>query len=1098
MLIEKAIPTNDLWFYNGCIGEDPFNPILNGWFPGGGFIPNGLSNSDEPCNISKAHLFKNKTKRFPDIYTSMGVEPGDLEFFTEEDIENLIGNLTGPGVTGSIKDLCGNCEDAVLMQQFLRPLLSLPEGFYNLQGQHPDGGDFYSGGIIPMFGGNDIVNVDISGPISQRHITVLPSNAKDSCHIQILSGPVFPYAAAGNTDDFTNTNSAEYLNPVDTCYSITCMDRIEDGQSDDGDGDGVVDEIRYRAQIEGTLDGELVYMDAIITTSCFYCEDSPPPCEMTDCAFSVVDMLNELIGNQRFSPEQLPIIKSKNKVNKPKCLSRNPFAFYYWVSSWDSNTNVLTGKVRSKAIDSEGCTFSFKLPTDLDPNQFGYITGFKMNEDHMDANGEIRSMTLTVTDVNSVKHEVEMTLDCGLMGICCVESDQGGGGGGQPNASIQRQKPLTKATDKTKKNKNRIFKKRSNITPKNKKSDVVEIGDESIIKQDFWNEITWPNPCERCQQQERESDPSWPEYIRGNTYCCTSPFCSGFDPSPEGELIPDCEDNLEDQAAWLVENLVQDSLERLVMLTKRAYMRKCLEALDTFTIEYENAEHHFTLYYYDQAGNLTSTVPPNGTFDYEANEHITLDAAATAQVQEAREGNGSFPTNPNYSQWATQYKYTSFNQIKEQELPDHGGVDDYGIPVDSISKYFYDKFGRIIFSQNPQQKEDNEYSYTLYDVLSRPHESGKLAFQSSVDFLQQWGTWPLYANYFVNHPDAEKQEIVKTYYDNSWNEGLQLRLPAGIQRNLRNRVSASVTYDDETALNQSSYGSVSLYDYDELGNVQSLLQVLDRSGDYRKLLEYEYDLLSGNVNKLVYQRGMPDQFIYKYDYDSDNRLLSVETSLDNCIFDKDAEYIYYPHGPEARLELGNEQIQGIDRVYTIQGWLKGNNSGALLPEYDPGHDGSSTGIHPQFAPDEVGYLLHYYAYNSDPLNPSTNEFRRDYHSISGNTDFEPEYQATSLHSEDNNLFNGNIPMMATSIGYFIRNNSNYRYMANRYRYDDLNRLVESRPHGTLIGNTWSSININPSSWNTQPYYTHYEYDGNGNLLALQRNCLLYTSDAADE
>lgn len=49
------------------------------------------------------------------------------------------------------------------------------------------------------------------------------------------------------------------------------------------------------------------------------------------------------------------------------------------------------------------------------------------------------------------------------------------------------------------------------------------------------------------------------------------------------------------------------------------------------------------------------------------------------------------------------------------------------------------------------------------------------------------------------------------------------------------------------------------------------------------------------------------------------------------------------HGPLARVELGENQVQGLDYAYTLQGWLKGLNSAALTPETDMGRDGLTRG-----------------------------------------------------------------------------------------------------------------------------------------------------------
>src|SRR5688572_16565557 len=70
-----------------------------------------------------------------------------------------------------------------------------------------------------------------------------------------------------------------------------------------------------------------------------------------------------------------------------------------------------------------------------------------------------------------------------------------------------------------------------------------------------------------------------------------------------------------------------------------------------------------------------------------------------------------------------------------------------------------------------------------------------------------------------------------------------------------------------------------------------------------KQTDYEYDLISGKVNEVIYQSGKLDQLIQKYEYDADNRITAVQTSTDGVIFDKDATYNYYQHGPLARVVL---------------------------------------------------------------------------------------------------------------------------------------------------------------------------------------------------
>src|SRR5690606_34362027 len=131
------------------------------------------------------------------------------------------------------------------------------------------------------------------------------------------------------------------------------------------------------------------------------------------------------------------------------------------------------------------------------------------------------------------------------------------------------------------------------------------------------------------------------------------------------------------------------------------------------------------------------------------------------------------------------------------------------------------------------------------------------------------------------------------------------------------------------------------------GNVKTLIQdnkelAANANPDIVALqytrMDYEYDLISGNVHAVAYQKGKPDAWYHKYTYDGDNRIVTAETSTDNVIWDREAKYIYYDHGPLARVELGEHNVQGLDYAYTLQGWLKGVNSDLLNPNNDPGQD----------------------------------------------------------------------------------------------------------------------------------------------------------------
>jgi len=186
---------------------------------------------------------------------------------------------------------------------------------------------------------------------------------------------------------------------------------------------------------------------------------------------------------------------------------------------------------------------------------------------------------------------------------------------------------------------------------------------------------------------------------------------------------------------------------------------------------------------------------------------------------------------------------------------------------------------------------------------------------------------------------------------------------------LRNRVSyTSIT----SGSNPSNYNQASFYTYDIAGNVDTLLQdygsstitatqnMMNLNGHRWKKLVYDYDLISGKVNRMVYEPGLTDQMIHQYRYDAENRLTQVETSRDSVIWQTDARYYYYKHGPLARMALGDQLVQGVDYAYTLQGWLKGVNSLAMDPAKDMGGDGLSGGENQFVAKDAYGFNLNYY------------------------------------------------------------------------------------------------------------------------------------------
>ncbi len=238
------------------------------------------------------------------------------------------------------------------------------------------------------------------------------------------------------------------------------------------------------------------------------------------------------------------------------------------------------------------------------------------------------------------------------------------------------------------------------------------------------------------------------------------------------------------------------------------------------------------------------------------------------------------------------------------------------------------------------------------------------------------------------------------------------------------------------------------------------------------------------MTQVAYQPGQVDQFYHRYNYDADNRLLEVSTSPDAIIWSVDGRYDYYKHGPLARLQLGDHSVQGLDYVYTLQGWLKGVNSNQLGPKHDVGRDGDDgtfdtdlDGLHKQFAHDAFGYSL---LYHEDDFKPVRNTIALDWY-------FEADYSTGKLIAGDysQDLFNGNIQQMVTSLRNVNTSTSSPDPMNPQvmgYQYDQLNRLI-----GTVSS---TDLDAGSNTWlNTGPinrYAEVYSYDANGNISELRR------------
>ncbi|WP_207513120.1 RHS repeat-associated core domain-containing protein [Longitalea luteola] len=514
------------------------------------------------------------------------------------------------------------------------------------------------------------------------------------------------------------------------------------------------------------------------------------------------------------------------------------------------------------------------------------------------------------------------------------------------------------------------------------------------------------------------------------------------------------------------------------------YLAKCLNVRynERLTLYQPTREFHYTLYYYDQAGNLLKTIPPAGV-DV---SKFGWARAWSDSVTLARRNRQSLT--PRHT-LPTQYRYNTLNQVVAQQSPDGGK-----------SEFWYDRLGRLAISRNARQKaagvtEQNRlYSYTKYDSLGRITEVGQVSNTDANGAMtnaisRNQGS----LNNWLNTLHGRRGQITNTVYDLPYPGfiGIGDMRQVITQKNLRNRVSYTTITDTGTS---NAYNQGTFYTYDILGNVDQLLQdygsssfgttanVMNKNSNRWKKISYQYDLVSGKVNLVKYQAGWRDGFFHRYSYDAENRLTLVETSNDSLVWEKDARYEYYRHGPLARVILGEQQVQGVDYAYTLQGWLKGINSSGGTDSFDMGQDGLTGSMNQYTAQDAIGLTLNYYG--------------NDYTAISGHPfPGVSGYLPTNVYRP---LYNGNISSSSVYQRRFELVDNNHPggpLIFYNYKYDQLNRLTAQDAYA-------GNYNISTGAWNSlqsmgERLKERIVYDANGNIQKYLRKGITGTAAHMD-
>ncbi|MFY7672491.1 RHS repeat-associated core domain-containing protein [Tenacibaculum sp. MEBiC06402] len=417
-------------------------------------------------------------------------------------------------------------------------------------------------------------------------------------------------------------------------------------------------------------------------------------------------------------------------------------------------------------------------------------------------------------------------------------------------------------------------------------------------------------------------------------------------------------------------------------------------------IRYKLNYYDFSLNEYDDIGRLTKSLQPLGF-----NDACLNNLSATVTHDESLKLN---------------FIYNSINQLVFAKSPDEGTIE-----------FKYRKDGQIRFSQNSKQLAIGEFSYTNYDELGRPFESGVCT-----------------GNFTTLNPDGgndfagTRKEQHFTKYD--YLEILDITYLTGIHSSYANPsfLSGNVakTYNLDASGNEIS---ATYYSYDVYGRVQWIIQKIQGAVDAKSVtINYEYDATTSQVTKVLFQKNVPGElFVHRYTYDDDtNELIKVETSTDNTTFITHAEYDYYENGALKRTTLA-EGIQDIDYVYNFNGQLKAINHPSLATDPEINPNGT----------DLFGMSLDYY----------TDDYRRDTKFI--------EFSAGQ------DQYNGNIKSMTWNTD--VLQNGQSSPLQYSYQYDKNNWLTAA---------TFASTNNNlPSSLVLNQVVTISQHNKVENSIVLQ-------------
>lgn len=189
----------------------------------------------------------------------------------------------------------------------------------------------------------------------------------------------------------------------------------------------------------------------------------------------------------------------------------------------------------------------------------------------------------------------------------------------------------------------------------------------------------------------------------------------------------ECENQLRNIAIMNATSRYNEYIDTLRATINDTYLFKCFANTNSeaLTMTYIDREFHYTLYYYDQAGNLVRTVPPAGV------QLIDVEENRSQLRSDLLNGTQSVFTKHRLE---TRYVYNSLNQLVYQYMPDHDGFNDIASNI-----YVFDDKNVIGSSFTTTQgitvveDSENEGQSLLYKTVDNGQHWSPVSFTVSSD-----------------------------------------------------------------------------------------------------------------------------------------------------------------------------------------------------------------------------------------------------------------------------------------------------------------------------------------------------------------------------